>query len=421
MTRKETFVIVGASLAGAKGAEALRTEGFEGRIILIGEEAARPYERPPLSKDYLMGRTERDTIYVHPPGWYAEHDVELRLHTRVAAIDPVGHRVSVERGDPVGYDKLLLATGSSLRRLPVPGADPHRVFYLRRIEDCEQLRLTLRSAPRVAVVGAGWIGLEVAAAARTLGAQVSVLETAELPLLRVLGREMGEVFADLHRDHGVDLHMGVQVAAVTGEGRQVTGLQLGDGSHVDADVVVAGVGVVPNTDIAERAGLAVDDGILVDVHLRTSDPDIFAAGDVANAFHPALGKHIRVEHWFNAMHQPVTAAKSMMGVESVYDKMPYFFSDQYDLGMEYSGYVEPGGYDQVVVRGDRRRREFVAFWLKDQVVLAGMNVNVWDVTDAIQTLVGAGRRVDVTKLADVDVPLAEVFAGDGDTGESESG
>jgi len=421
MTSTETFVIVGASLAGAKGAEALRTEGFEGRIILIGEEAARPYERPPLSKDYLMGRTERETIYVHPPEWYVEHDVELRMHTRVAAIDPVGHRVSVERGDPVGYDKLLLATGSSLRTLPVPGADPHRVFYLRRIEDCEQLRLTLQSAPRVAVVGAGWIGLEVAAAARTLGAQVSVLETAELPLLRVLGREMGEVFADLHRDHGVDLHLGVQVAEVTGEGRQVTGLQLGDGSHVDADVVVAGVGVAPNSDIADRAGLAVDDGILVDEHLRTSDPDIFAAGDVANAFRPALGKHIRVEHWFNALDQPATVAKSMLGSESAYDKMPYFFSDQYDLGMEYSGYVEPGGYDQVVVRGDKRRWEFVAFWLRDQIVLAGMNVNVWDVTDAIQTLVGSGRRVDVTKLTDVDVPLAEVFAGDGDTGESESG
>jgi 3-phenylpropionate/trans-cinnamate dioxygenase ferredoxin reductase subunit len=406
----QTFVIVGASLAGAKAAEALREEGFDGQIVLIGDEGERPYERPPLSKDYLMGRSEKDKIYVHPQQWYAEHDVDLRLQTRVTAIDPAGHRVSTDRGDPVGYDKLLLATGSSPRLLGVPGADPHRVFYLRRVEDCEQLKVTLRTASRVVVIGAGWIGLEVAAAARTLGVEVSLLETAELPLLRVLGRELGEVFAGLHRDHGVGLRFGVQVVEITGQAKRASGVRLADGIHVDADLVVVGVGVTPNTELAEAAGVAVDNGITVDEHLRSSDPDIYAAGDVANAFHPSLGKHIRVEHWANALNQPPIAARGMLGHDAVYDKPPYFFSDQYDLGMEYSGYVEPHGYDEVIFRGDVGKREFLAFWVKDRTVLAGMNANIWDVTDTIQSLVTSGRLVDTTKLANPDVPLTQVYS-----------
>ncbi|MGI8578196.1 MAG: NAD(P)/FAD-dependent oxidoreductase [Nocardioidaceae bacterium] len=410
MTANQTFVIVGASLAGAKAAEALREEGFDGHVILIGEEAERPYERPPLSKDYLMDRSEKDKIYVHPQQWCAEHSVDLRLHTRATAIDPAEHRVSTDRGDPVGYDKLLLATGSSPRLLGVPGADPHRVFYLRRIEDCEQLKVTLRTASRVAVIGAGWIGLEVAAAARTLGLEVSVLEAAELPLLRVLGSELGEVFAGLHREHGVDLRLGVQVAEITGGEHRATGVRLADGSHLDADLVVIGVGITPNTELAEASGIAVDNGIVVDEHLRSSDLDIYAAGDVANAFHPSLGRHIRVEHWSNAFNQPAVAAMGMLGRDAVYDKPPYFFSDQYDLGLEYSGYVEAGGYDEVVFRGDVGKREFLAFWVKNRTVLAGMNVNIWDVTDDIQTLVASGRRVDTAKLVDPDVPLTQVYS-----------
>ncbi len=409
MSTERTFVIVGASLAGAKTAEALRKEGFDGRIVLLGDEAERPYERPPLSKDYLMGRSEKDKIYVHPEGWYSEYQVDLRLHTRVTAVDAARHEVSTNRGEPIGYDKLLLATGSSPRRLTLRGADRHGVFYLRGVEDCEALKSALQTATRLAVIGAGWIGLEVAAAARTLGVEVTVLERGELPLLRVLGRELAQVYADVHHAHGVDLRFGVQVAEITDDGQRTTGVLLADGTQIDAELVVIGVGITPNTELAEAAGLTVDNGIQVDEHLCSSDPDIYAAGDVANAFHPSLHKHIREEHWASALNQPATAAQSMLGHDAVYDRVPYFYSDQYDLGMEYSGYVEPGDYDEVVFRGDVGKREFVAFWVKDRIVLAGMNVNIWDLTSAIQTLVSAHREVDTAKLADIEVPLTEVY------------
>jgi len=409
MSTERTFVIVGARLAGAKTAEALRKEGFDGRIVLLGDEAERPYERPPLSKDYLMGRSEKDKIYVHPEGWYSEYQVDLRLHTRVTAVDAARHEVSTNRGEPIGYDKLLLATGSSPRRLTLRGADRHGVFYLRGVEDCEALKSALQTATRLAVIGAGWIGLEVAAAARTLGVEVTVLERGELPLLRVLGRELAQVYADVHHAHGVDLRFGVQVAEITDDGQRTTGVLLADGTQIDAELVVIGVGITPNTELAEAAGLTVHNGIQVDEHLCSSDPDIYAAGDVANAFHPSLHKHIREEHWASALNQPATAAQSMLGHDAVYDRVPYFYSDQYDLGMEYSGYVEPGDYDEVVFRGDVGKREFVAFWVKDRIVLAGMNVNIWDLTSAIQTLVSAHREVDTAKLADIEVPLTEVY------------
>ena len=409
MGTEQTFVIVGAGLAGAKAAEALREEGFQGRVVLIGEEGERPYERPPLSKGYLQGKSEKEKIYVHPEGWYAEHDIEVHHGSRVTSIDVAAHRVSHERGADLGYDKLLIATGASARQLPVPGADPHRVFTLRRVEDCEQLKVTWKDASRVAIVGAGWIGLEVAAAARAADLDVTVLETFELPLLRVLGRDVAQVFADLHRRHGVDLRLGVQVAEITGEDpARATGVRLADGTHLDGDLVVVGVGATPNTELAEAAGLAVDNGITVDEHLRTSDPDIYAAGDVANAYHPSLGKHIRIEHWSNALNQPATAAKTMLGGDAVYDRVPYFYTDQYELGMEYSGYVEPGDYDEVVFRGDKDALTFVAFWLKDRRVLAGMNVNVWDVTDDVQALIRSGQKVDSTRLADTQIPLSDV-------------
>jgi 3-phenylpropionate/trans-cinnamate dioxygenase ferredoxin reductase subunit len=422
MGAQQSFVIVGAGLAGAKTAEALRVAGFGGRIVLIGEEVERPYERPPLSKDYLAGKSEREMIYVHPKGWYAEHDVDWQHGARVTAIDPATHQVSREHGEPIGYDKLMLATGASARQLAVPGADPHRVFTLRRVEDCEQLKVTWKTASRVAIVGAGWIGLEVAAAARAAGLDVTVMETAELPLFRVLGRELAEVFADLHRRHGVDLRLGVEVAEITGDNpARATGVRLADGSHIDADLVVVGVGAVPNTGLAEAAGLEIDNGITVDEHLRSSDPDIYAAGDVANAWHPVLRTHIRVEHWSNALNQPTVAANAMLGGDAVYDRTPYFYSDQYDLGMEYSGFVEPGGYDEVVVRGDRDALRFVAFWCKDRTVLAGMNVNVWDVTDTVQALIRSGQQIDPASLADVGIPLTDVLRGADDRAQPLAG
>ncbi|MEV7773662.1 FAD-dependent oxidoreductase [Kitasatospora sp. NPDC086791] len=407
--QERPIVIVGASLGGAKAAEALRGAGYQGGIVLIGEEHERPYERPPLSKGYLLGKDSREKIYVHPPQWYAEHDVTLRMGTAVASIDLAGHTVTLADDGRVEYAKLLLTTGSVPRRLPVPGADQDGVLYLRTAEDSDRIRAALRPGARIVVIGAGWIGLEVAAAARTSGAEVTVLEALELPLLRVLGREVAEVFAELHREHGVDLRFGVKVAELTGDGGTVTGVTLADGTTLAADAVVVGIGIAPATGLAEAAGLEVDNGITTDQHLRTSDPDVYAAGDVANAFHPLFGKHIRVEHWANALNQPQTAARALLGQpDAVYDRVPYFFSDQYDLGLEYVGYVEPDGYDQVVFRGDRAGREFIAFWLSGGRVLAGMNVNVWDVTDPIRELVRSGRVVDTKALADPNVPLQEL-------------
>jgi 3-phenylpropionate/trans-cinnamate dioxygenase ferredoxin reductase component len=404
---QDAFVIVGASLAGAKAAEALRAEGYAGPVVLIGAEADLPYERPPLSKDYLQGKSPREDIFVHPEAWYRENDVELRLGVAATEIDRVAHRVRIADGNSQPYAKLLLTTGSSPRRLPLPGADLDGVMYLRTVGDSERIKSALESASRVAVIGAGWIGLETAAAARIAGAAVTVLEAAELPLLRVLGPETAQVFADLHRDHGVDLRLGIGVAEITGTAGRAAGVRLTDGTRVDADLIIVGVGIAPNTQLADTAGLEVSDGLVVGPDLRTSDPDIYGAGDVASAFHPLLGKHIRVEHWANAVNQPQAAARSMLGQPVSYDRVPYFYTDQYDLGMEYSGYVEPGGYAQVVFRNETAGREFIAFWIDSAGrVLAGMNVNIWDVNDAIAALVRSGRPVDPELLRDPTVDLA---------------
>jgi 3-phenylpropionate/trans-cinnamate dioxygenase ferredoxin reductase subunit len=405
MTAQETFVIVGAGLAGAKAAEALRTEGFDGRVVLIGEEAERPYDRPPLSKDYLQGKSEKEKIYVHPEGWYDGHDVELHLDSRVAAIDRAAHQLIMLGGEAVSYDKLLLTTGSSPRQLPVPGNDLDGVLYLRGVQDCEAIKAAFATAKRVAIIGAGWIGLETAAAARAAAVDVSLLETARLPLLGVLGPEMAEIYAALHTEHGVELRMGVEVAEIIGADRRASGVRLADGSQIEADVVVVGVGITPNTELGEVAGLAVDNGIVVGEHLGTADPDVFAAGDVANAYYASLGRHLRLEHWSAALNQGPVAAANMVGRTTVYDHVPYFFSDQYDMGMEYWGYVEAGGYDQVVFRGEVAKREFIAFWLREDRVLAGMNVNVWDQGDAITALIHSGRQVDAARLADPDMAL----------------
>jgi 3-phenylpropionate/trans-cinnamate dioxygenase ferredoxin reductase subunit len=405
-----TFVIVGASLAGAKAAEALREEGFGGQVVLIGEERHYPYERPPLSKDYLQGNAERDAIFVHEDGWYAEHSVDLRLSTAVTAIDRARREVTLASGEGIGYDKLLLATGAMPRPLPVPGASAEGVLYLRSVDDSERIREILPSASRVAIVGAGWIGLEVAAAARIAGAEVMILEAAGLPLLRVLGPEAATVFADLHREHGVDFRFAASVVEILVSGGRVSGVRLADGTEVGADAVVIGIGVAPAVQLAEAAGLEVRDGVVTDAALRTSDPDIYAAGDVARAFHPMLGTHIRVEHWANALNQPAAAARAMLGQDVAYDRLPFFFTDQYDLGMEYTGYVEPGGYDRVVFRGDVGKREFIAFWLSQGRLLAGMNVNVWDVSEQIGRLIRAGDPVDPDRLADPAVPLENTVA-----------
>jgi 3-phenylpropionate/trans-cinnamate dioxygenase ferredoxin reductase subunit len=399
-TAEQTFVIVGAGLAGAQAAEALRTGGFGGRIVLLGDEVDRPYDRPPLSKAYLQGTTAREKIYLHPSGWYTDHAVELRVDTRVTAIDRAAHEVTTQGGERIGYDKLLLTTGSLPRRLQVPGADQDGVLYLRRVTDCEAMKAAFAAADRVAIVGAGWIGLETTAAARAAGCDVTVVGRSKLPLLTVLGVEVAETYAALHRDHGVELRLNSGVREILGADNQATGIRLTDGTVVEADVIVVGIGIVPNTELAEKACLPVDNGIVVDEHLATTDPDVFAAGDVANAYYPLLRTRLRLEHWSAALNQGPVAAANMRGEVTAYDQVPYFFSDQYERGMEYSGYVARGSYDSVVFRGDVAAGEFIAFWMQDGRVLAGMNVNTWGVTDAIEALVRSGERVDPAKLAD---------------------
>jgi 3-phenylpropionate/trans-cinnamate dioxygenase ferredoxin reductase subunit len=401
-----SFVIVGAGLAGAKTAEALRDIGFDGNITLIGAEAHRPYERPPLSKDYLQGNATVDKLFVHSEAWYAEHQVDLRLTTTASAVDRHAHQVLTSTGDRVAYDKLLLATGSSPRRLTVPGANLDNVLYLRTLEDSDRIKRALTPGVRVVIIGAGWIGLETAAAARAAGAEVTMLENAELPLLRVLGPRIAHVFADLHRDHGVDLRCAVSVVDIRAKADgSVAAVELADGTQVPTDLVIVGIGATPNIELASASGLHTDDGIVVDQQLRTSDPDVHAAGDIANAYHPFLGRHLRVEHWANALHQPAVAANAMTGGDRAYERLPYFFTDQYDLGMEYTGHVEPEDNADVVIRGDLGAREFIAFWLRDRRILAGMNVNVWEVTATIKQLVQSEQEIDTGRLADPDFPL----------------
>ena len=401
---QHSFLIAGGGLAGAKAAQTLREEGFTGRIQIVGAERERPYERPPLSKGYLNGTAERDTIYVHGPGWYQEHEVELLLGSPAVDLDPAGHKLTLSNGTILGYDKLLLATGSAARRLPA--TDLHGLYYLRDAQDADALRAALTvGGRRMVVVGAGWIGMETAAAARGYGNQVTVVDPQPTPLRAAMGDELGQMFADLHTEHGVDLRLRTRVHKFTRAGDRVTGLVTQTGETLSADIVVVGVGARPNVGLAENAGLTIDNGIVADEAMRTVDPDIYVAGDVANTYHPLLGRHLRVEHWANALHGGPVAARSMLGQHVAYDPVPYFYTDQYDLGMEYSGYVEPGGYDQLVYRGDRRGRQFIAFWLKAGRVVAGMNVNVWDVIPAIEHLVRSGKHVAVEQLTDQDIPL----------------
>ena len=405
MATRQTFVIVGASLAGAKAAETLRSEGFDGRVVLVGAESERPYERPPLSKDYLRGESPGEKVYVHPESFYAENEIELRTSTPVTELDPAAFEVTLEGGERVGYDRLLLTTGAEPRRLSVPGAELEGVLYLRDLEDCESIAERLRHGGKVVVVGAGWIGAEVGASARDKGLGVTIVEQATVPLERVLGPEVGAVYADIHRDHGVELLAGAGLEGFEGD-RSVERVRLSDGRTIDCDFVVVGIGVAPRTGLAEAAGLGTDNGILVSERLATSVPGVFAAGDVANAAHPFYGRRIRVEHWANALNQAPAAARNMLGKDEPYDRLPYFFSDQYDVGMEYSGYAT--SWDEVVFRGDVASREFIAFWLDAGRVVAGMNVNVWDATDHIQTLIRSGERIDVARLRDPDLPLEEL-------------
>lgn len=426
--RSDTLVVVGGGLAGASAVRTLRGEGFDGRVVLLAGEDEVPYIRPPLSKEFLTGAAERSDTWVEPESWYADHDVELARGRTATNLDVAEHRITLDDHSHLPYSRLLLATGASPRRLPVEEfPDFTGVHYLRTLASSEQLRAELREGGRrVVVVGAGWIGLEVASAARGYGNDVTVLGRETTPLEPVLGAELGAYFAAVHRRNGVTLRMGVDVAGFTGTHNglhlgihhaphtargAVTGVLLRDGEEVPADVVVVGIGAVPNTELAGGVGLVVDNGIVVDASLAAG-LDVWAAGDVARAFHPVLGKHLRVEHWANAEHQGAAAARSMLGQPVSYDRVPYFYTDQFDLGMEFSGYGDLMTDASIVYRGDQASGEFVAFWVTPagggSRVVAGMNVNVWDVNPAIETLVASGRPVDVTHLSDPGIPLDDL-------------
>jgi 3-phenylpropionate/trans-cinnamate dioxygenase ferredoxin reductase component len=405
MSNEHTHVIVGASLTGAKAAEALRQEGFDGRVVLVGAEHERPYERPPLSKDYLRGEVGREKVYVHDEGFYAENDIELRLGRTAESLDTSNRELELDDGERLRYDRLLLTTGAEPRRLSIPGAELDGVLYLRSVEDSDVLRARLDRGGAAVVVGAGWIGAEVAASARQRGLEVTVIDPASVPLVRVMGAEVGAIYRDIHTDYGTRMLMRTGVEAFEGD-EAVERVRTSDGRVLECDFVVVGVGVVPRVELVLESDIVLANGIVVDEHLRTNVPGVFAAGDVANAHHPFYGESIRVEHWANALNQGPAAARNMLDQAAAYERLPYFFSDQYDVGMEYSGFAR--SWDRVVFRGDPGTRAFVAFWLVEDRVVAGMNVNVWDVIDPIKRLISERVTVDDRRLADPDVPLDEV-------------
>ncbi|MEE6282711.1 NAD(P)/FAD-dependent oxidoreductase [Georgenia sp. MJ170] len=391
-------VVVGAGLAGAKVVEQLRAGGYDAPVTLVGDEGIAPYERPQLSKDYLQGNAP--FAVVHPVAWYDEHDITTHLDDAARVIDREAHEVVLTSGARLGYTHLVLATGSEPRALPVPGADLDGVLTLRRLPDSDAIRTAIAAGGRMVLVGGGWIGLEVAAAARLAGLDVTVLETDELPLQRILGPVVAGHFAQLHRDHGVDLRTSTTVTALEGAGGRVTGV-VAAGGTIPADVVVVGIGAAPNVALARDAGLPVGTGVLVDEHLRSSDPAVLAVGDIAEAHNLALGRRLRVEHWDNAIRQGALAARVILGEDAGYDWQPYFFTDQYELGMEYVGHG--GGQDDVTLRGSLSSGEFLAFWHREGTLTAAMNVNIWDVNDDLRTLLG--RRIPPTRLADEDIAL----------------
>jgi 3-phenylpropionate/trans-cinnamate dioxygenase ferredoxin reductase subunit len=410
MSAPKEVAIIGASLAGATAATTLREAGYDGTIRLFGAESHLPYIRPPLSKGYLAGTEERASLDVHDEAWYRDYDIDVHLGTRIARLDPTAGTVTDSHGSAYRFDRALLATGSTPRRLPIRGADFEGVLSLRTLDDSDRLREIIAGGGReVVLIGSGWIGMEVAASARALGNAVTILERDPVPLAAALGDELGGYFADVHAAHGVQIRTRIEVDSIAGEGGHATGVRLADDGVVPADVVIVGVGAVPVIDLAEHAGLAVGNGVLTDSSLRTSAPNVWAAGDIAFAVHPLIGARLRSEHWANAIDGGTTAARALLGERIEHEAVPYFFTDQFDIGMEYAGFSPLTSGAEVVYRGDPSSGSFVAFWLRDDRVVAGMNVNVWDVNDEIKALVASRARVARARLRDPDVPLLDLL------------
>jgi NADPH-dependent 2,4-dienoyl-CoA reductase/sulfur reductase-like enzyme len=382
----DPIVIVGGGLAAGTAATELRAAGYDGDVVVFADEPHPPYERPPLSKDLLRSEKEPASTYVQPADWYAEHDVVVRTGTRVTVLDLDADTVHTDHGE-TPFSSLLLATGARPRRLPLEPTEAVEVRYLRSLGDALSLRDRLGPDHRLLVVGAGWIGMEVAASARQLGTAVTVVEPHEEPLLTVLGPDIGARFAAVHRAHGVDLRTGTSLDHLERDGAVLT-----DGATIEVDTVLVGVGAVPNDDLATAAGLAVDNGVLVDAGLRTSHRRVFAAGDVANALHPLLGERIRVEHWQNAIGQGRAAAHALLGEDVAYRDVPYFFTDQYDLGMEYFGHPGSAGFDDLRIEDGPAEDAFAAYWSREGRVVAAMHVNEWDRSEELKQRVEEGLR-----------------------------
>lgn len=407
MTVIHDVAIIGGGLAGAQAAKELRDAGYLDRISLVSDETVPPYLRPPLSKDYLTGEVNRDSVFVHPERWYVDHAVELILDNAARELDFGSRSILLADGRHLTYDALLLATGSTPRRLTIPGADLAGIHYLRRLDDSDRIRDAFTVDQRIVLIGAGWIGLEIASAARRAGRNVTIVEPADVPLQATLGPRLGQYFAELHRAHGVDLRLGASVEEVLDERGNVAGVRLAGGEEIPADVLIIGIGITPNTRLAEDGGLRINNGIAVDEHLRTEALNVYAAGDVANAYHPWLRRHLRVEHWANARHQPEVVAHNITGNADTYDRLPFFYSDQYDIGLEYVGYATSGDVDQVLIRGDITSDHFMSFWLSQSRVLAGMHVNTWGVLNDIEELIRSRRPIDPRRLVDEAIPLRE--------------
>lgn len=408
----ERMVIIGGGLAGATAAKTLRGDGYAGPITLLGAEGRIPYIRPPLSKEFLLEKADEDTVTVVPEGWYDENDVELILNSRATGIDQAHHTVTLAGGRSLPYGKLLLATGAQPRRIPLPGADLDGVMTFRTFEDSLRLRSLIKDGGRrVVMVGSGWIGMELAAAARTYGNDVTLLGLEKIPLSAAIGPKLGGFFQQLHTEQGVNFRLPASAAAIEGRAGRATAVRTDSGETLPADVVIIAVGVVPDTALAEEAGLAMDNGILVDSGLRTSAPDILAAGDVANALHPFTGKHHRSEHWANALNGGKVAAKSMAGQDAQLDVVPYFYTDQFSVSMEYSGFPSLTSGTTPVFRGSMDDGSFIAFWLREGEVVAGMSVNHRRVQKPIKALISGRILVDVARLTDPTVPLEDLLPG----------
>jgi 3-phenylpropionate/trans-cinnamate dioxygenase ferredoxin reductase subunit len=382
-------VIVGGGIAGANAAFALRKLGYDGRVTIVSAEQELPYERPPLSKDYLRGETPLEKAYVRPAADYQAEGVDLVRGRTATEIDAKTRRVGLDDGKSLEFGALVLATGSEPRRIDLPAIDPSSVHYLRTVADADRIKSAAKKAKSATIIGGGWIGTEVAASMRQLGLEVTLVSRTARPLERVLGPEIAGVYRQLHEAHGVRF---VQGSA--------------GNKPSDGELVVVGVGATPRVDLARRAGLRVrGGGVVVDEYLRTSAPDVYAIGDIANAWHPRLRRHVRIEHWDNAKRQGRAVAATIVGQGEPYARTPYFYSDQFDLGMEYRGFAPK--WDHVVVRGELAAREFDAFWLASGRVIAAMNANRWDDAKELAALVDASHTVDPQRLADPTVSLSE--------------